>query len=147
MVFLFCFMVLALTTIPSVKSQEGNFAQFGVNAGDASFTGNDPKGGNSRYVEWKLRKDIPAFGKKKYEKILVSKCLRLNNRRIYNYHYHFNPTQRLLLEIYPCRILKTYFYVKYNFLNKKVEWLCIRGIEALFLKYAKNKNCIFFHDN
>ena len=38
MIFLFYLMVLALNSIQSVMSQEGNFAQFGVNAGDYRFT-------------------------------------------------------------------------------------------------------------
>ena len=66
-------MVLALTIIPPVKSQEGNFAQFGFNAGDDNFT--NRAAADSTYVEWKLRKDIPVFGGRKIGKILVSKCL------------------------------------------------------------------------
>ena len=73
-------------------SQEGNFAQFGVNAGDAMFTKSTPKGQNSRYVEWHLKKAIPAFGNRTNSKIVVSKYFRLNNRRSYNYRYCFNPT-------------------------------------------------------
>ena len=73
MVFLFCLMVLALTIIPPVKSQEGNFARFGLSAGDDNFTNSAPA--DSTYVEWNLRKDIPVFGGRKIGKILVSKCL------------------------------------------------------------------------
>ena len=73
MVFLFCLMVLLLTIIPSVKSQEGNFAKFGFDAGDDNFTNSAPT--DSRYVEWNLKKDIPVFGEGEIGKILVSKCL------------------------------------------------------------------------
>ena len=68
-------MVLALNSIQSVMSQEGNFAQFGVNAGDYRFTLNNAKGENSRYVKWKLPMAIPAFEKRENEYILVSNCL------------------------------------------------------------------------
>ena len=66
-------MVLLLTIIPSVKSQEGTFAKFGFDAGDDNFTNSAPT--DSRYVEWNLKKDIPVFGEGEIGKILVSKCL------------------------------------------------------------------------
>ena len=75
MIFLFYLMVLALNSIQSVMSQEGNFAQFGVNAGDYRFTLNNAKGENSRYVKWKLPMAIPVFEKRENEYILVSNCL------------------------------------------------------------------------
>ena len=94
MVFLFYLIVIALTTIQSVMSQEGNFGQFGENTEDARFTVNfakDPQAirDNSRYVEWYLRENIPAFGKSGNRKILVSKC----NSKSYNYRFCFKPIQ------------------------------------------------------
>ena len=115
MVFLSCLMVLALTIIPSVKSQEGNFAQFGFNVRDANFKNSEPKGANSRYVEWNLRKDIPVFGGEEIGKIRVSKCLWLSNRRSYNYHYYFNRTQRLLIRVVS---------LKFIFLYSINSWSC-----------------------
>ena len=86
MIFLFYSMVLALNSIQLVMSQEGNFAQFGVNAGDYRFTSSNPKGKNSRYIKWKLPMAIPAFGKRENEYILVSNYLILCDKKSYNYH-------------------------------------------------------------
>lgn len=83
MAFLFYLMVLALTSIQSVMSQQGIFAQFGENAGDARFTDNfrdasEEMRGIPRYIEWMLPVAIPAFDQTKIKKILVSRCFRLN---------------------------------------------------------------------
>ena len=91
MAFLFHFMVLALTTVQSVMSQEGNFAQFGDDAGDARFSNNvrnnpEDMRGVPRYFAWRLPKDIPDFNGNKARKILVSKYLRLNMGGLKDYH-------------------------------------------------------------
>ena len=96
MALLFYFMVLVSTTVQSVMSQEGNFAQFGDNAGDARFsdnvTGNpEDMRGVPRFIEWTLPKDIPDFNGRKIEKILVSKYLRLNMGGVKELSFCFNP--------------------------------------------------------
>lgn len=83
MAFLFYLMMLALTAIRSVMSQQGIFAQFGDNAGDARFTDNftdasEAMRGIPRYIEWTLPVAIPDFNQTKIKKILVSRCFRLN---------------------------------------------------------------------
>ena len=127
MAFLFFFMVLALTTVQSVKSQERNFAQFGDDAGDDRFSNNvrgnpEDMRGVPRFFAWTLPKDIPDFNGNKARKILVSKYLRFNMGGLKELSFFFNPVWQLLLIIYPCRILKIYFFVQYEFLNKKLEY-------------------------
>ena len=96
MALLFYFMVLVSTTVQSVMSQEGNFGQFGDNAGDARFsnsvTGN-PENMREvpRYIAWTLPKDIPDFNGNKTRKILVSKYLRLNMGGVKELSFCFNP--------------------------------------------------------
>lgn len=71
-------MVLALNSIQPVMSQEGNFAQFGDNAGDARFTqelkdDSEAMRGIPRYIKWYLPMHIPGFGENKVKDILVSR--------------------------------------------------------------------------
>ena len=91
MIFLFYSMVLALNSIQPVMSQEGNFAQFGVNAGDYRITSSNPKGKNSRYIKWKLPMAIPAFRKRGNEYIFVTLYCAIRKVTIINPTQCFNP--------------------------------------------------------
>ena len=78
MVFIFYMMVLLWSNIYLVTSQEGRFGLFGPDT-DNSFTKNTPKTKETaRSIVWSNLKPIPAFDqKKKIERLVVSKCLRL----------------------------------------------------------------------
>lgn len=78
MVFIFYMMVLLWSNIYLVMPQEGRFGLFGPKI-DESFTKNtQATTETARFISWDILEPIPAFDqKKKIERLVVSKCLRL----------------------------------------------------------------------
>ena len=125
MAFLYYLIVLALTKIQSIMSQEGNFAQFGDNAGDARFTqrlqdDSEAMRGIPRYIKWGLPMHIPGFGENKVKDILVSRCFRLNIDGVATAILFQTNIAITFNNLPPCRI-KIYFCVQYKSLNNKAK--------------------------